>query len=107
MARTLINVKKTLTRGEAFEIRLLIAHPMESGQRRDSNGQVIARDIINRFSCTYNDMLVLEATLFPAISANPYLSFWAVATETGSIVMTWTDDHGTVQTERVEVTVSA
>jgi sulfur-oxidizing protein SoxZ len=107
MARTLINVKKTLQRGEAFEIRLLIAHPMESGQRRDAEGKVIPRDIINHFTCTYNGALVVDADFFPAIAANPFLSFWVMAGEAGEVVLSWTDDHGTVQTERVAVTVTA
>lgn len=106
MARTLINIKRQLTRGEAFEIRVLIAHPMENGQRRDVQGRPIPRDIINHFTCTYLGVTVIDAEFHPAIAANPFLSFWATATESGEIVLTWTDDHNTVQTERIAVTVT-
>jgi len=92
-------------RGEAFEIRILIAHPMESGQRRDENGQVVPRFIINRFSCTYNGELVLEAELFPAIAANPFFSFSAMAVDSGTIVMRWVDDAGREQSESAEIVV--
>lgn len=105
MARTLINVPKSVRRGDAFDIRILIAHPMESGYRRNEMGQAIPRDIIHRFTCTYNGETVLEADLQPAIAANPFLAFSAIAKESGDIVMTWTDDAGRTESERVKITV--
>ena len=105
MVRVLINVPKQVKRGEPFEVKLLISHPMESGQRRDEMGRAIPRDIINRFVCSYNGEEVLRAELFPAIAANPFLSFAVVAQESGTVSMTFTDDHGVVQTETVSVAV--
>lgn len=105
MARPLINVPKSVRRGESFEIRILIAHPMESGQRRDEYGKAIPREIINHFICTYGGEEVFRADLFPAISANPFLSFTARAVESGTIVMTWTDDVGATLFESVEIVV--
>ena len=105
MVRVLINVPKRVRKGEPFDVKLLISHPMESGQRRDTVGQTIPRDIINSFVCTYNDEEVLSADLFPAIAANPFLTFAAVVHESGNLVMRFTDDHGAVQTETVDVTV--
>jgi sulfur-oxidizing protein SoxZ len=105
MVRVLINVPKRVRKGEPFDVKLLISHPMESGQRRDAMGQTIPRDIINSFVCTYNGEQVLSADLFPAIAANPFLTFAAVAHESGNLVMRFTDDHGTVQTETVDVAV--
>jgi sulfur-oxidizing protein SoxZ len=106
MARTLINVPKTVRRGEPFEIRVLISHPMEPGVRRDTEGRLIPRDIIRSFRCTCNGVMVIEADLQPAIAANPFLAFAAVAQESGEVVFTWTDDHGAVQTERAAFTVA-
>ena len=106
MVRVLINVPKQVRKGEPFDVKLLISHPMESGQRRDDMGQPIPRDIINSFVCTLNGEEVLRADLFPAIAANPFLSFSAVADKSGTLVMQFTDDHGTVQTETVDVTVT-
>jgi sulfur-oxidizing protein SoxZ len=105
MVRVLINVPKQVKRGEAFEVKLLISHPMESGQRRDAMGLAVPRDIINSFVCTYNNEEVLRADLFPAIAANPFLSFAVVARESGTLAMIFTDDHGSVQTETVGVRV--
>src|ERR1043165_9462943 len=75
MVRVLINVPKRVKRGEAFDVKLLISHPMESGQRRDAMGAAIPRDIINSLVCGFDGEDVLRAELFPAIAANPFLSF--------------------------------
>jgi sulfur-oxidizing protein SoxZ len=105
MVRVLINVPKRVKRGEAFDVKLLISHPMESGQRRDDVGQPIPRNIINSFACTYNDEEVLRAELFPAIAANPFLAFAVTAQESGTLAMTFTDDRGVVQSETANITV--
>ena len=93
MARALINVPRKARRGEVIEIRTLLSHPMETGYRRDNVGSPIPRDIISRFVCTYNGMEVFQADLFPAIAANPFLSFFMVAAESGTLEFRWTDDQ--------------
>ena len=105
MAKALIRMPTEAKRGEVFEIKTLISHPMETGYRRDSMGQAIPRHIINRFVCTYNGQEVFRAEFFPAIEANPFLSFFTVATETGEVLFQWTDDQGNTQTETVRITV--
>jgi sulfur-oxidizing protein SoxZ len=105
MVRVLINVPKHVKRGEPFDVKLLISHPMESGQRHNDMGQAIPRDIINSFVCAYNGTDVLRADLFPAIAANPFLSFAVVAQESGRLTMTFTDDDGAVQTETADIVV--
>ncbi len=105
MVRVLINVPKRVKAGEPFEVKLLIGHPMESGQRRDTMGQAIPRDIIHDLVCTMAGQEVLRATLFPAIAANPYLTFSATARQSGDLVIRFTDDQGATQTETVAITV--
>jgi sulfur-oxidizing protein SoxZ len=105
MARALINVPQKAKRGEVVEIKALVAHPMETGYRRDSTGRAIARDIINRFVCTYNGEQIFQADLFPAVAANPFIAFTTVATESGTLEFRWTDDHGETQTESRSITV--
>ena len=105
MAKALIRVPPEVKQGEVFEIKTLISHPMEPGQRRDSVGRLIPRDIINRFVCTYNGEEVFRADFFPAIAANPFLTFFTVATESGELVFQWTDDHGVTQTDSAKITV--
>ena len=105
MVRVLINAPKRVRRDEPFEVKLLVSHPMESGQRRDTLGQAIPRDIINRLVCTLGGEEVLSLDLFPAIAANPFLAFSAVARESGELVIHFRDDHGTEQTETVPIAV--
>jgi sulfur-oxidizing protein SoxZ len=105
MVRVLINVPKRVRAGETFEVKLLISHPMESGQRRDTMGQAIPRDIIHDLVCTMAGETVLQLSLFPAIAANPFLAFSAVTRSSGDLVLRFTDDHGVTQTETVAVAV--
>ena len=105
MARALVNVPKQARRGEPFEIKALISHPMETGFRPGPNGRILPRDIITRFTCDYGGQTVLDLDLFPATSANPYLVMTALATETGVVTLTWSGDNGfhQVETARIEV----
>jgi sulfur-oxidizing protein SoxZ len=106
MAGALINVPASVKRGEVFEIKTLTRHPMETGYRRGASGEEIPRDIISRFACTYNGAEIFKAELFPAIAANPFISFFTTAAESGELVFSWTDDHGQTQTETVKITVA-
>jgi sulfur-oxidizing protein SoxZ len=105
MARALINVPKTARRGQVIEIKTMISHVMETGYRPDAEGGRIPRDIINSFVCTYNGEEIFRAELFPAISANPFITFFTRATESGTIAFNWTDDRGQTVTESVTITV--
>jgi sulfur-oxidizing protein SoxZ len=105
MARALINVPATSKRGDILEIKALVSHPMETGYRTGPDGTLVPRDIINRFVCTYNGEEIFSADLFPAIAANPFIAFTAVATESGLIAFRWIDDQGRSQLETVKITV--
>jgi sulfur-oxidizing protein SoxZ len=106
MVRVLINVPKQIRANEAFDVKVLISHPMESGQRRDQLGLAVPRDIINGFTAALDGEIVLSAELFPAIAANPFLSFSVIAEKSGTLTLTFTDDHGVTQTETVAITVT-
>jgi sulfur-oxidizing protein SoxZ len=105
MARALINAPSKAKRGDVIEIKTLIQHPMETGYRHDDTGKPIARNIINKFVCTYNGAEIFKADLFPAISANPFISFSTVATESGVLAFNWTSDDGETQTQIVNISV--
>jgi sulfur-oxidizing protein SoxZ len=105
MARALINVPPKARKGEIMAIKTLISHDMETGYRIDNVGKQIPRDIITLFVCTYNGQEVYRADLYPAIAANPFLSFPLMATESGTIAFTWTGDNGFSATESVQITV--
>jgi sulfur-oxidizing protein SoxZ len=106
MARALVNVPATAAPGQVIEIKTLIAHPMETGYRTGPNGQMLPRDIIRRFTCTYDGEVVFSAELHPAIAANPFITFTTVATVTGTLAFTWEGDNGFSQTETATLTVA-
>ena len=105
MARVLINVPATAKRGQIIEIKALISHPMETGFRTGPDGNLVSRNIIKRFTCSYNGEEIFSADLFPAIAANPFLSFMVAATETGLIDFRWIDDQDQLQLETAKITV--
>ena len=106
MALTLIKVPPTARRGEIIEIHTTIGHPMETGFRPGAEGKILPRDIIRRFTCHYNDDLLFSAELVPAIAANPYIAFYAVATVSGTLRFTWEGDKGFRHTQDVAVKVT-
>lgn len=101
-----VRVPETATPGEIVEIKTLISHPMETGFRFDEAGALVPVHIITDFTCRFNGRDVFHARLQPAISANPFLSFFARVEESGEFVFTWLDDDGTVTVERASITVS-
>ena len=105
MARALINVPSKAKRGDIIEIKTLISHEMEPGFRPDSVGKLIPRDIITSFVCRYNGQEILRAEFYPAIAANPFMSFTTVATESGKIEFKWVGDNGFSQSESANITV--
>jgi sulfur-oxidizing protein SoxZ len=101
-----IKAPSSARRGEIIEIKTLVAHVMESGQRRDKDGKPIPRRIINHFSCAYNGKTVFEAKLEPAIAANPYISFFVRVAESGTLDFAWVDDDGSVYKAQQTIAVS-
>jgi len=106
MARVVVNVPASATRGEVIEIRTLAGHVMESGFRRTERGELMPRDIITRFSCSYNGVEVFSADLYPAMAANPLITFTTVATESGTLEFKWTGDNGYAVTESAKISVA-
>ncbi|UXU76338.1 MULTISPECIES: thiosulfate oxidation carrier complex protein SoxZ [unclassified Paracoccus (in: a-proteobacteria)] len=101
-----VRVPKTVAKDEIITIKTLISHPMESGQRKDKDGNTIPRSIINRFTAEFNGQMVLDTVLEPAISTNPYIEFDAKVPETGEFKFTWYDDDGSVYEDVHKVEVS-
>jgi sulfur-oxidizing protein SoxZ len=105
MASALINVPAKARRGDVIEIKTLMSHIMESGFRRTAAGEIVPRDIITSFTCRYNGTEIFRADLFPAISANPFISFFTVAKESGKLEFEWVGDNGFASTASASITV--
>lgn len=101
-----VKVPKTAKAGEVITLKTLISHEMESGQRKDKEGNPIPRRIINKFTCEFNGQTVFSCDLDPAISANPYFEFSAKVPESGTFKFTWVDDDGSVYTDEQAIEVS-
>jgi len=101
-----IKLPKEAKKGEVIQIKTLVSHIMESGQRKDKDGNVIPRKIINKFTCEFNGKPVFSAAIEPAVAANPYMQFNAKVNESGTFKFTWIDDDGTVTTAEEKITVA-
>jgi sulfur-oxidizing protein SoxZ len=105
MAAALINVPAKAKRGQIIEIKTLMSHIMETGFRRTAAGEPVPRDIITSFICRFNGNAIFRADLFPAIAANPFISFFTVATESGKFDFEWVGDKGFSETASASITV--
>lgn len=101
-----VQVPNAAGKGQIFEVKTLINHQMETGLRRDDQGRVIPRKIINRFVCRYNDVEVFSVDLHEAVAANPYIEFYLRATESGRLDFAWHEDGGGVYRLQSQLAVS-
>lgn len=101
-----VRVPASAKKGELVEVKTLISHDMESGQRKDSAGAIIPRKIIKRFEAKYNGKAVFEADWNSSVSANPYQSFFFRAQESGTLDCAWIDDDGSVYKSTSKITVA-
>ncbi len=105
MARALINVPKTAKVGDVIEIKTLVSHPMETGYRVGLGGELLPRDIIQTFICTFNGAEFYRAEFSPAVAANPYFSFHMLASESGVLEFRWQGDNDFLLVETATLTV--
>lgn len=105
MTSALINVPAKAKRGDIIEVKTLMSHIMETGYRHTVTGEVVPRDIITSFTCRYNGVEVFRADLFPAIAANPFITFFTVAAESGKFDFEWIGDKGFSETASASITV--
>jgi len=101
-----IRMPSTAKAGEVVEVKTLISHEMESGQRKDASGNTIPRKIIKQFTVAFNGNEIMRVDWHPAISANPYQSFFVRVPESGTFVFQWLDDDGSIYKAEQKVTVA-
>lgn len=91
-----VKVPKSVAAGEAFTVKTLINHKMESGQRKDKEGNKIPQKIIHTFEATFNGTPVISADIKGAVSTNPFFEFSMKISEAGDLAFKWHDDDGSV-----------
>ncbi len=90
--------------GDKATVRVLMAHEMETGQRKDSAGKTIPAWYINEVSASLNGKLVMTAEWGPSVSKNPFLQFSIKGAKAGDKVsITWTDNKGDKRTDEAAV----
>ena len=105
MTGAIIKVPKTAKRGEIIEIKTLLSHIMETGFRHSTTGVAIPRDIVTELVCRYNGTEIFRADLYPAMAANPFITFFTAATESGTIEFEWTGDNGFAEKASAKIDV--
>ena len=106
MAKSRVKVPKSAKAGDIIQVKTLIRHKMETGNRKDKKtGKKIPRKIINSFEAKFNGTQVFKAAMHPAISANPYLAFHMKVTEGGEFEFKWVEDSGEVWTAKKKMSV--
>ncbi len=105
MIKPRIKLPESAKVGELIEVKTLISHVMETGQRKTPDGKPIPRHIINTFTAKFAGADVFTAELGPGISANPYLSFFMKVPGPGEFEFTWIEDGGKQTVEKAKLNV--
>jgi sulfur-oxidizing protein SoxZ len=99
-----MKIRATL-QGDTADVRILVAHPMETGQRKDAAGNLVPVHFIETLSVTHNGKIVMDAQWSQAISRNPFLGLRVKGAKIGDkIVVSWTDNKGDKRTDEAAVT---
>jgi len=90
--------------GDSTEVKVLMSHEMETGQRKDAQGKVIPAWFIQNVHVTHNDKVVLAAQWGTAVSKNPFMSFKFKGGAKGDKVkITWVDNHNDTRTDEATI----
>jgi sulfur-oxidizing protein SoxZ len=89
---------------DGVDVRVLMSHEMESGQRRDSAGNLVPAHFIQSVTVTSAGKPVLTADWGPAVSKNPYLQFKFKGAKKGDkLTVTWVDNKGETRTDEATI----
>lgn len=89
-----VQVPPKVAKGEPFEVRVVLQHPMETGFRRDMHGRTVPVNVVDRLVARIGGVEVFRATLGTGVAANPYIAFHAEAEASGTLEVEWSDDRG-------------
>jgi sulfur-oxidizing protein SoxZ len=90
--------------GDITEVKILMKHDMETGQRKDASGQTIAAHHITSVTATCKGKTVLDASFGPAVSKDPFLSFKFKGGAKGDkVAVTWKDNKGDSRTDEATI----
>ena len=95
---------RATARDGMVNVKVLMSHEMETGQRKDASGQLVPAHYIRSVSATHQGKPVLSAQWGPAVSKNPYLEFSFKGGQKGDKVsVTWEDNKGDKRTDEATI----
>jgi sulfur-oxidizing protein SoxZ len=95
---------RATVKGDVADVRILMMHPMETGQRKDERGNLVPPHFIQNVVVTHNGNVVFNADWSQAISRNPFLGLRVKGAKVGdNISVTWVDNRGDKRTDAVSV----
>lgn len=98
-----MKIRASIT-GDKVVVKVLMAHEMETGQRKDSAGKTVPAWFIQNVTATHNGKTVLSAQWGPAVSKNPFLEFRFSGGKAGEkVVVTWTDNKGEKRSDEATI----
>ncbi len=98
-----VKVSEGAKAGDIIEVKTVIQHVMETGQRRDGAGNLVPRDIIHTFTASFGGQQVFKAEMQPGVSANPFIQFYMRATTAGELLLVWEGDKSFKVEEKVPI----
>jgi len=102
-----MKIRATL-QGDTADLRILMMHPMETGQRKDARGEIVPLHFIQNVVVTHNGKVVLDAQWSQAVARNPFLGLRVKGAKAGDkIAVTWTDNKGDKRTDETTVTAAS
>jgi sulfur-oxidizing protein SoxZ len=95
---------RATAQGDSTEVRVLMAHEMETGQRKDASGKLVPAHYISNVTVTHAGKVVLSAEWGAAIAKNPFLQFRFAGGKKGDeVTVTWTDNKGDTRTDKAVI----
>jgi len=102
-----MRIRATL-QGDVADVRILMRHPMETGLRKDAQGQIVPAHFIQNVTVAHNGKIVLDAQWSQAVSRDPFLGLRVKGAKVGDkITVTWTDNKGDKRTDEASVTAAS
>ena len=94
--------------GDVADVRILMRHPMETGQRKDAKGEIVPVHFIQNVVVTHNGNVVLDAQWSQAVSRNPVFAVRVRGAKAGDkIAVTWVDNKGDKRTDEATVALAS
>ena len=90
--------------GDWTEVKVLMSHEMETGQRKDAKGAVVPAHFIQSVTASCAGKTVLSAQWGPSVSKNPFMHFRFKGGKPGDKVsISWVDNKGERRTDEVVI----